>query len=260
MERSITVRVDVIQDSRWVEVIKTGGSAEQFRPLIMELGGKIAAARGDLCRARRKLGAALLQIKQQTPYGEWTSFLKSLEVNEKTLRNAIALVERLCDVNGEFVEAKMTAARLLRPAVQVGDTRRISLIRAEELAGIRPVRHVPPNTEFGTRVPLSEIGGSAGERTNSEFGTVVPNSDSVRIDLSDVGAGFEDDDDEGDLDDVSLDDTRDPSWQPGQQMTFEDLRAASLADATRLCGLLAQPDADPDLVQRFHDWAQRELV
>lgn len=259
MEPSITVRVDVLQESRWLPVVKTGGSAEQFRSLIMDLGNHVARARGDLCRARRKLGAALVQIKQQVSYGEWTSFLSSLEVNEKTLRNAIALVERLCDTTGEFNETKVNRAAAERPGI-LGPTKSVanlSLRKVEELAGVRTARMNQTHTEFGTTVPNSES-----VRNASRFGA----ASSAAANNSDLRADFDENDDGPNepVDDYShlddLDEGDEASWKPGHQMTFEDLRAAAFADATRLCGLLQRPDADPALVQRFHDWAQRELV
>lgn len=235
---TIKVRIEVLADGRWTQREQTGASAEAFRSLLMEMAGSVSRAKGELCRSRRKLGAALLQLKRQLPYGQWSSFVASLEINQKTVSNAIKVVCELCDENGEFVQSKIDSAAAARPNVTApADIRNMTMLRAEQLAGARPATRHQTSTEFGTIVPNS--GGvrenARNIRTDSEFGTIVPNSGGVRDAHKPVAMGA------------------------GHQMTFEDLRRAAINEVDRLRLRLASPEVDHDLVAKFHAWALQVL-
>lgn len=231
---AITVKIKTLNArGEWAEANVVGTDIEDFRPTINVLGAQVKASRAELFARRRYLGAALIQLRNRFARGTWGSFVASLGLNMKTVTNAMALVERLCDEFGELNETKVRLARQARPQVKGTDGGEMSLHQAERLAGIRDDKQIP---DIGTVVPVS--GGSRKQtERNRDIGTMVPISGEC---LDDAGLSVPDDDGDDDAwqDDglgpfvapdsvdasVDLDEASDDEWSVGPQMTFDDLR------------------------------------
>lgn len=146
----IVVETCVWRAGAWQPQTVRGSTLESFRPIVRELGQHVAQRSRELREARCMLGATLLKIKAQVPYGEWDAWLKNQEINEKTLRASVAMAEQLCDADGKIVRVKVQAARARKPHVRIDvDDEDITLRQAEQLAGQRgamirtPIADVP---------------------------------------------------------------------------------------------------------------------
>jgi hypothetical protein len=190
--------------------------------------------------------------------------------------HAICVVDRLCRDDGEFDQGKLDKAKAGRPGVieDGEDLDDVSMAQAEKLAGLRSVTNGPrltehnanlstrvdrlgmqtaeQNTNLSTRV--DRVGSRTGAATMEEprlpaWAADVDGGDVLTDELDDDQAGDDAEDSDSDAD----------AWNAGAQMTFEGLRMAAVQEADRLRDMLARPDADRDLVQRFHAWAQASL-
>jgi hypothetical protein len=56
-----------------------------------------------------RLGAVLIQIRAQRPYGTWRSWLSRMQIHYKTAQRCIKLAERLADSNGDLDTEKLKA-------------------------------------------------------------------------------------------------------------------------------------------------------
>mgnify|MGYP006921410005 CR=1 FL=1 len=134
----IVIQTCVWRAGAWQPHTVRGTTLESFRPVVRELGQPVGQRIRELREARCMLGATLLKIKSQVPYGEWDAWLTNQEINEKTLRASVAMAEQLCDADGKIVRAKVQAARARKPHVRIDvDDEDISLRQAEQLVGQR---------------------------------------------------------------------------------------------------------------------------
>lgn len=253
----IEVVFDVVENGRVVQRFARGTSIEAFRATINLLAESVSTKKADLFAARRALGAVLVQLRSRYPHGTWQSFIASLAINAKTARNAIRLVDELCDEHGRLVMAKIEAAKVARPHISGKiDT----LHKAEALAGIRNPIASARERNSGTMVPQSTVQNPNDRGTVVPFLNQKPNIVSTRAPIShdawdadepDLGspddvldAATEDDDEwavpeseipGGDIDDdeddldaepvaVAASGVGDRPWGVGAQMSFEDLR------------------------------------
>jgi hypothetical protein len=56
-----------------------------------------------------RLGAILIQVRAQRPYGTWRAWLNRMAIHYKTAQRCIQLAERLADSNGDLDTAKLKA-------------------------------------------------------------------------------------------------------------------------------------------------------
>jgi len=174
----IVVETCVWRAGAWQPQTVRGSTLESFRPIVRELGQHVAQRSRELREARCMLGATLLKIKAQVPYGEWDAWLKNQEINEKTLRASVAMAEQLCDADGKIVRVKVQAARARKPHVRIDvDDEDITFRQAEQLTGYRtPSPGLMPSTGAvdAESFRLMRI------RTDAKSAAVAPDSVSVQ--------------------------------------------------------------------------------
>lgn len=240
----VEVVFDVVVNGQRERRFARGTTIEAFRVTINQLAGNVGVVKRDLMTARCALGAVLVQLRSKFPRGTWQSFIASLSINAKTARNAIRLVEELCDEHGRLCQAKVDVAKSKRPEVGEPDT----LHRAERLAGLRVADDHASSAKHrnGTIVPQTtvqrqEVSGTVvpflNENPNGYVGPVVDvafDDDEADDAFDDSGLPDEDDAPMGLIGLVGGDDDGGDDWGVGAQLSFEDLRTQArdrLADA-----------------------------
>jgi len=140
----IVVETCVWRAGAWQPHIVRGTTLESFRPIVRELGGFVGQRKRELRDARCRLGATLIKIKNQVEYGQWNAWLSNQEINEKTLRAAVAIAQQLCDADGQIVLDKVRAAAAKKPHVRIADDAGcVTLRQAEQLVGQRGGQNAP---------------------------------------------------------------------------------------------------------------------
>ena len=113
---------------------------EEAVPFLKELAGPVSVSRKEFNKARRMLGAALLQLRKQTEHGGWGAFRADLaarlDLNEHTLRNCIKVAEKLLTKRGNISPAKVRAAANIHTCVDL-NRGELSMGKLEILAGAR---------------------------------------------------------------------------------------------------------------------------
>ena len=75
---------------------------DDLQDYLMRVYGYHQQARRQLLDWRVRLGAILIQIRAQRPFGTWREWLGMMSIHYKTAQRAIKLAERLADTNGEL--------------------------------------------------------------------------------------------------------------------------------------------------------------
>lgn len=158
---------------------------EEAVPFLKELAGPVSVSRKEFNKARRMLGAALLQLRKQTEHGGWGAFRADLaarlDLNEHTLRNCIKVAEKLLTKRGNISPAKVRAAANIHTCVDL-NRGELSMGKLEILAGARtPPRRSVEEIHAEMEAELEGSRGGTGAQGQSgkgggamdKFGSIV---------------------------------------------------------------------------------------